>query len=326
MSRQSSLPAERCPPGPTTPRLHQLWRFKTDFINFVASCEARYGDVFTLRVPPYEALVIATSPIDIRAILCDRERFAGGEGADFVTPIADEPAPGRPGRIEAIAAEQLDRLPVGKAIALRPAMQRITSRRRAAATTLAWAGERLSRHPEAQQRLAAELKEGEDSYLEAVIQETMRNRPPAIEGFRIAVEDTELGGHPVPAGAHLAAMSCLAHRRSDIWEDPLAFRPERFLGAGSASNISTFGDGIRGRAGTPLVDGEIRIVLASMLRRFRLEPSAAAEEKTKLVGTALAPAKGGRVVLRRHTARSTSATEPTATPVSASPDSLPRLR
>lgn len=436
MPIQSSLP-----PGPSTPRLHQLWRFNADFIGFVESNAERYGEVFTIRVPPYDAVVVATAPSDIQAILCDRDRFVGGEAARFLVPLVGERSVivtsgdahlrqrklllppfhgervrGWAEKIEEIAAAELDRLPAGERIALRPVMQRITfevicrlvfgiedgarvaefnaamvrlfdprlspalffpfmfkrggrfspsriyfsrrdpvdrlifeeiARRRedpgagdrddvlslliaarddqgrplsdeelrdellgllgagheTTATALAWAGERLSRHPAVQHQLTAELDEGGDAYLEAVIQETMRNRPPVIDSVRIAVQDTELGGHLVPAGTHVAAMFCLTHRRADIWGDPLAFRPERFLeGKPEPYSFTPFGGGIRRCVGAPLASSEIRIVLKAMLKRFCLEPDDAAEEKLKLVGATLAPSKGGRVVLRRRSA------------------------
>ncbi len=434
MPRQSSLP-----PGPSTPRLHQLWRFNADFVDFMASNAERYGEVFTIRVPPYDAVVVATAPLDIQAILCDRERFVGGEAASFLVPLVGERSVivssggahlrqrklllppfhgervrGWAEKIEAIAAEELDRLPVGERIALRPVMQRITfevicrlvfgiedkakvaefnaamvrlfdprlspmlffpfmfkrggrfspsriyfsrrdpvdrlifeeiARRRedpragdrddvlslligarddqgrplsddelrdellgllgagheTTATALAWASERLSRHPAVQQQLAGELDEGGDAYLEAVIQETMRSRPPVIDSVRIAVEDTELGGYTVPAGTHVGAMFCLTHRRADVWGDPLAFRPDRFLeGKPAPYSFTPFGGGVRRCVGAPLANSEIRIVLKQMLQRFSLAPCEAPEEKMRLVGATLAPSKGGRVVLHRR--------------------------
>ncbi len=437
MPRQSP----RYPPGPTTPRLHQLWRLNSDFLGFMESCAERYGDVFTISAPPYDAFVVATAPQDIQAILCDRDRFAGGEAADFIAPLVGERSVivasggdhmrqrklllppfhgervrGWGERIEAIAAAELDRLPIGETIALRPAMQRITfdvicrlvfgmedaskiaefnaamkrltdprlapmlffpfmfrrggrfspsrlyfsrrdpvdrlifaeiSRHRedpgagdrddvlsmliaarddrdrplsdeelrdellgllvagheTTATALAWASERLSRHPAVQRRLAAELDEGGDAYLDAVIQETTRNRPPLTDGVRIAIEDTELGGHPIPAGTRVAARFCVTHRRADIWGDSLVFRPERFLeGKPEPYSFTPFGGGIRRCVGAPLANSEIRIVLRAMLKRFSLEPDEAPEEKMKLVGATLAPSKGGRVVLRRRPA------------------------
>jgi cytochrome P450 len=93
------------------------------------------------------------------------------------------------------------------------------------ATGLAWAFERLSRTPAVDQRRAAEDR----AYLDAVVNETLRTRPPVIDAVRAAVADTELGGRPVPAGTLVSAMFSLTHRRADLWPDPLAFRPERFL-------------------------------------------------------------------------------------------------
>jgi hypothetical protein len=139
------------PPGPRAPRLHQTLRFNADFVGFMESCLRRYGDVFTVRPCPYSAYVAATAPDDIQAVLFDKERFIRGSSADLIKPIAGDrsviflsgedhmrqrklllpPFHGErvrrwTERIEAIAAAELERLPPGAPIPLRPVMQRIT--------------------------------------------------------------------------------------------------------------------------------------------------------------------------------------------------------
>jgi hypothetical protein len=56
----------------------QLWRFNRDFLGFMEECVARHGDTFTIRPFPYDRFVVATAPVDVEAVLTDRERFAGG--------------------------------------------------------------------------------------------------------------------------------------------------------------------------------------------------------------------------------------------------------
>ena len=97
------------------------------------------------------------------------------------------------------------------------------------ANALAWAVERLCRHPEKLQRLADEVRRGERGYLEAVVQETLRLRPVISIVLRRLVEPMEIGGRLLPAGASIVPSIHLVHRRADIYPQPHEFRPERFL-------------------------------------------------------------------------------------------------
>jgi cytochrome P450 len=162
---------------------------------------------------------------------------------------------------------------------------------------IAWTFELLSRHPEAQARLAAELATEERQYLGAVASESLRLRPPVIGALRVCRHDTELAGHRLPAGTSVSAMLAVAHRRADIWERPLEFRPERFLdGAAQPLAYLPFGRGIRYCVGAALAKLELRVALECALRRFRIV-AVGGEEKGRLVSTALIPAKGGVVKL-----------------------------
>ena len=97
------------------------------------------------------------------------------------------------------------------------------------ATALSWAVERLSRHPEKLARLREEARAGEESYLAATIQETLRLRPVIVIVIRRLTEPVELGGYEIPAGARVVPSIHLIHRDPRIYPEPAAFRPERFL-------------------------------------------------------------------------------------------------
>jgi cytochrome P450 len=169
------------------------------------------------------------------------------------------------------------------------------------ATGLAWAAERLARTPDAQRRLAAELEDGDrPAYLDAVIHETLRSRPPVIDAVRTALNDTELGGHRIEAGTIVSAMFSVTHRRADTWEEPLAFRPERFLdGRPAPYSFTPFGGGIRRCLGAALANVEMRLVLSVLLRRFRLLSASDRDEPIRLAGITLIPARGATVILQR---------------------------
>ncbi len=166
------------------------------------------------------------------------------------------------------------------------------------ATTLAWALERLGRHPGGWARLREEVAGGEDAYLDAVIKETLRIRPVIPIVVRMLKEDFALpGGRVVPAGAKLAPCIYLVHRREDVYgPDPLAFRPERFLAqAAGTYTWFPFGGGIRRCLGAAFAQFELRSVLAAVARHGGARTVGAPERVTRRAIT-LTPSRGGEVI------------------------------
>jgi cytochrome P450 family 135 len=169
------------------------------------------------------------------------------------------------------------------------------------ANSLTWAFERLSRTPDAGRRLAEELADGGSEYLDAVVSETLRTRPSVIDAVRTATTEIELGGYPIAPGTVVSAMLTAMHRRPDLWPDPLAFRPERFLdGKPRPYSYMPFGGGIRHCIGASLALVEMRTVLRTAMRTLELLPAPGREERMRLTGITLTPSRGGRVVLRRR--------------------------
>ena len=167
------------------------------------------------------------------------------------------------------------------------------------ASTLTWILERVSRSPEALEHLEAAALNGEDEYLDAVIQETMRLRPAFPLTARLAAEPFELPGLTVPSGTMIVPYITLVHRRPELYPDPLTFRPERFLEtrAGTYTWIP-FGGGPRRCIGAAFSMAEARIVLRTILRRARIEPSQRRSERVARRNVFIVPARGGRVTLR----------------------------
>lgn len=167
------------------------------------------------------------------------------------------------------------------------------------AAALTWAIERVSRNPHAQARLACELDDGETTYLDATIRETLRTRPAVVDIPRTTATEIELGGHRLPPGTAVTAMVAVTHRRADLWERPLEFRPERFLDGRPAPYVyAPFGAGIRRCVGTTLALLQLEVVLAAIVRRFVVLPGPGHEEAARLAGLAMIPGRGGRVILR----------------------------
>ncbi|HKH19236.1 MAG TPA: cytochrome P450 [Solirubrobacteraceae bacterium] len=161
------------------------------------------------------------------------------------------------------------------------------------AGSLAWALERLARHP----RVAARLRDGDDAYLDATVKEVLRLRPVLSITPRKVVEPFPVGEWTLPPGVHVTPCLYLAHRRPELWPEPTAFRPERFLeGAPSPYSWLPFGGGVRRCAGAAFATMELHEVLRAVVRRFELAPDRPEGERMRRRGVTLAPSRGGRVV------------------------------
>jgi cytochrome P450 family 135 len=170
------------------------------------------------------------------------------------------------------------------------------------AAALAWTVERISRAPRARERLAQEVAAGGTAYREVVIRETLRTRPAVVDVPRTTAAEVQLGDHRVPAGTMVNAMLTLTHRRADLWSRPLEFLPERFLDARPAPYAYVpFGGGIRACIGSALAMLELQVVLTAVARTFSVQPGPGPDERARLIGMTLVPARGGRVVLARVT-------------------------
>jgi cytochrome P450 family 135 len=148
------------------------------------------------------------------------------------------------------------------------------------ATALAWAVERLCRHPEKLERLTEEVRMGESGYLEAVVQETLRLRPVISIVNRRLVEPMEIGGRLLPAGVAIVPSIHLVHRRADIYPQPHEFRPERFLeqSPGTYTWIP-FGGGTRRCLGAAFAQFEMETVLRELVCRRTVTPARAKSER-----------------------------------------------
>ena len=179
------------------------------------------------------------------------------------------------------------------------------------ATGLAWAFERLTRTPAAMQRLRTELENGGDErYLDATVKETLRVRPVIADVIRKLTRDVEFQGYDLKAGELVAPAIGLVQRSAEHWDDPLAFRPERFLGGAPDSYTwIPFGGGVRRCLGAAFAQLEMKVVLQTVLERVELEPARAKAERTRVRHVTLVPSRGGEVVVRRRLV-STPAGEP----------------
>jgi cytochrome P450 family 135 len=170
------------------------------------------------------------------------------------------------------------------------------------ATALAWALEALARHPSALNRLRDEIDAGdEDTYLDAVVQETLRLRPVIALVLRRLTEPMEIGGRLLPAGVTVAPCIYLLHRRPDLYDEPRAFRPERFLEEppGTYTWIP-FGGGVRRCLGASFAQFEIKVVLRELVARLDIRPARSRPERRVRRAIVFAPERGGELVVERR--------------------------
>lgn len=154
-------------------------------------------------------------------------------------------------------------------------------------STIEWALTELLCNPEALMKAKAELngvigceRKVEESdienlpYLRAVIKETFRLHPPIpLLVPRRAIEDTNFMGYDIPKDTQVFVNAWAIGRDPDVWEDPLVFNPDRFMGSnidykGSNFELIPFGAGRRMCAGVPLAHRMLHLVLSSLLHRF----------------------------------------------------------
>ena len=169
------------------------------------------------------------------------------------------------------------------------------------ATALSWAVERLIRHPAKLERLRMEVEAGEDAYLTATIQETLRLRPVVVGVLRRLTEDVELGGRTLPAGVTVVPAIHLVHRDPTIYPEPDRFRPERFLETppGTYTWIP-FGGGVRRCLGAAFAQQEMAVVLRELVSRRTIVPTNPAPERNFRRAITETPRRNAEVVLRRQ--------------------------
>jgi cytochrome P450 len=180
------------------------------------------------------------------------------------------------------------------------------------ATSVAWAIERLVRHPDKLARLTAEIDaypDGGEDYITAVCTETLRVRPVVPIVVRVLQDELQVGQYTLPAGTRVTPSIWLTNRNPRVYERPAEFMPERFLG-GAAETFSwiPFGGGIRRCIGAAFAQLEMKLILRTVLGE--LEPTLArgsrahAGERVRRRAITLVPAAGARVVWRRRRASS----------------------
>jgi cytochrome P450 family 135 len=165
------------------------------------------------------------------------------------------------------------------------------------ATALAWTADLLVRHPRALERLTDEVDADDgDAYLRATINESLRLRPVVPLAGRRLTSDLQVNGWTLPAGTDVTPAIWLTHTRADLYPEPFAFRPERFLDERPTTyGWVPFGGGVRRCLGAAFAEFEMRVVLTEMLRRRTLHAARAGAERVTRRNVTFSPRNGTRV-------------------------------
>jgi cytochrome P450 family 135 len=168
------------------------------------------------------------------------------------------------------------------------------------ATALAWTFDLLLRHPHILTRLTEEIDAGEDdTYLRAVISESLRLRPVVPLAGRRLTCDLDAGDLHLPTGTDVTPAIWLTHTRTQDYPEPYAFRPERFLDdAPSTYSWIPFGGGVRRCLGASFAEFEMRVVLQTILQQRTLTSVGDRAERVARRNVTFSP-RNGTVVRSR---------------------------
>ncbi len=168
-----------------------------------------------------------------------------------------------------------------------------------------WAFQLLAHNPQAQSRLIEELAcaRGEE-YLTATVYETMRRKPVFLFASpREAAKPVQIADVTYRPPVRLVACTYLLHHNPDLYPNPHAFLPERFLGAQPQSRAwLPWGGGRKHCLGRHFAMLEVATILREVLSTRAVIPATDRIERPRWRGAILVPTAGGRVLLRdrRH--------------------------
>ena len=207
--------------------------------------------------------------------LIDRRRAEGRDAGDILSVMLATPEEG--GAVALTRKEVRDEL-----VSLVAAGYETTT------NSVLWTLHLLAEHPQVLERVQGELRSvlagrdaaadsvGQLTYLDWVIKESMRVYPSAWTQGRRAVAAFDLDGYHFPAGTLLMFSQWVLHRLPDVWQDPEVFRPERWDPAHGQDlphwAYFPFGVGPRTCVGMSLAYLQVRLVIATIVQRFGLEP------------------------------------------------------
>ena len=291
-------------PGPrldaVRERLSAMLSFGDRFISLIPPSPGGRAEKVLERVGPFAAFARIQREADELLFELINERRTAAERRDDVLAML-------------LGARHADSSPMSDQELRDELMTMLVAGHETTASALAWALERLSRHPAVLGALEAEVQAGDgDAYLTATIYETLRRRPvlPNVAP-RLVKQPVDIGGWSYPTGIGLVPNAYLVHHDPRIYPDPYAFRPERFLDSSPGTYTwIPFGGGRRRCLGASFAMLEMKLVLRALLRARKLSTVTEPFEPPRRRNITITPGRGSIARLpRRHPARA-PATEP----------------
>jgi len=255
----------------------------TEYLNLPSSLAALtiFGPEWVRRSAGYRR---AMRPVEEAALAEVRRRRA-------------EPVPEHPDIVSMlIAARREDGSPLGEGELRDELLTLLTDG--PTSSTLAWTFERLLRNPETLARARRASTAGDDAYLDAVVKETLRMRPPVPVVVRRLREPMRIAGRDLPTGTVVAPCIHLVHRDPRHYPAPLRFRPERFFEqpAGTYTWIP-FGGGVRRCLAASYAELEMKRVLREVLTAVDLRPVDGRDERIRKAAISFSPGEKGLVMV-----------------------------
>lgn len=238
------------------------------------------------RYPPHERAAAAVDAI-VREEIAERRAEGFTAGQDFLAML--------------LAANERDDDPKDDATLARDLRGLMLAGYETTAVTIASIVDLVAHHPGTLGRLHERIDAGDDAYLDAAILEAMRLRPAFPFTGRRALRDFELDGVRIPAGTMLVISIIAVHERPELYPEPRAFRPERFLGERPGTYTwLAFGGGPHRCLGAAFALFESRVFLRALLRRRTLRAVEPRLRPPRRSHPMIVPSGGARVILEHR--------------------------
>lgn len=125
------------------------------------------------------------------------------------------------------------------------------------------------KHYGAQSDIPARAQLDQLDYTQAALKEALRKYSVVPTVVRVATEDVVVGKYFIPKGTSVMLLIQGVHQRPDIWENPMKFDPQRFMSDVPPYNFLGFIEGPRNCLGQYLSLLETKIVLSTLLQRYK---------------------------------------------------------
>ncbi|MDP0398739.1 cytochrome P450 [Tsukamurella strandjordii] len=238
---------------------------------------------------PRGVLKLVLRPLDraIYAVIAERRR-EGADGADGA---------GRSDILTVLMAARGDNgAPLSDSEIRDELLTLVLAGHETTSNSVAWTFERLTRNPEVYARAVEAARTGDEAYIDALLNESMRSRPVVPAVARELLAPWQFGPWAVDEGIVALVSILLLHHRDDLYPRPFAFDPERFLGVRpSPQRLMPFGGGNRRCLGAGLALAELRVVVTEILTRTDLAMTDASPERPQHRNVTMIPGDGGLV-------------------------------